>query len=309
VLAALGDVDTPVFPRSAVKPLQALPLAAIAAASPDRATGQQLAIATGSHGGEPAHVAVVASWLARIGLCETKLVCGSHWPLAESAAQTLVREGREPSPLHNNCSGKHTGFLSLAQALDEPPERYADPDSRVQRMVRRALSAMAGTDLERLPQAIDGCGVPVVAMPLRHLATAFARLAAPSGLAAEPARAAERVAAAMAAYPHMVAGSGRFDTAVITATAGAVLVKGGAEGVAAAAVRQRGIGVALKIDDGARRAAETAMAALLLAIDALDDAAGMLLAGYAEAPVTNTQGRTVGLIRPVPGWLETIPHR
>src|SRR5512132_1118735 len=168
--AAWGDVDAIVFPRSSVKPLQALPLLENGAAA--------------------------RAWLARLGRREEDLICGPHPPISREAADALIRIGREPSPLHNNCSGKHLGFLTLAMHLGAPLNDYGHPEHPVQREVRRVLSEMGGTDLSSAPVAGDGCGAPVVAMPLVAIARAFALLAAPDDLPRARATAARRVVSA-----------------------------------------------------------------------------------------------------------------
>ena len=312
VVAAWGDVAAFIYPRSAVKPLQALPLVATGAADRYRLSPAELAIACGSHAGEAQHVRTVANWLARIGCGPGALICGPHPPLSEAAARELLLRGEAPGRLHNNCSGKHAGFLTLARELGAPASSYGAPEHPVQRLVATTLAALGGLDPRALTWGIDGCGVPTFALPLAALARAFARFATADGTmddgtdgmvpSDDPAVGAPRIRAAMLSCPDFVAGSGRFDTEVIVAAAGAVLVKGGAEGVAAAALPRQGLGLALKIDDGGRRAAETAMAALLLRYAELGDAAAALLRRYAEAPVRNSQGRIVGAVRVVAGW-------
>ncbi|MFO1155164.1 MAG: asparaginase [Rhodospirillales bacterium] len=300
-IAAWGDVDAVVFPRSAVKPLQALPLIATGAAARFRLSPPELAIACGSHGGEARHVRTVAGWLARLGYGPGALVCGPHPPLNEAAAEDLVRRGEAPGRLHNNCSGKHAGFLSVARALGVSAADYDAPEHPVQRRVAATLAALAGLDARALRYGIDGCGVPAFALPLATLARAFARFAAADDND-EEAKGAPVIRAAMLSHPEFVAGTGRFDTEIIAAAAGAVLVKGGAEGVVVAALPPQGLAIAVKIDDGAKRAAEAAMAALLLRYARVGEAAAGLLRRYADAPLPNSQGRIVGAIRPIPGW-------
>jgi L-asparaginase II len=227
--------------------------------------------------------------------------------LSEAAARELMLRGEPPGRLHNNCSGKHAGFLTLARALDVPVADYGAPEHPVQKRVAATLAALGGLDPRALKRGIDGCGVPAYALPLAALARAFARfttadetMGGATGID-DPAAGASRIRAAMLSCPDFVAGSGRFDTEVIIGAAGAILVKGGAEGVAAAALPPQGLGIAVKIDDGGRRAAETAMAALLLRYAEPGDAAAVLRR-YAEAPLRNSQGRIVGAVRVVAGW-------
>ncbi|MGE5441714.1 MAG: asparaginase [Bacteroidota bacterium] len=300
--AAWGDVDAIVFPRSSVKPLQALPLLESGAAARFGVSARELALACASHSGEPDHVAAARGWLARLGRREEDLICGPHPPISREAAEALIRIGREPSPLHNNCSGKHLGFLTLAMHLGAPLKDYGHPEHPVQREVRRVLSEMGGTDLASAPVAGDGCGAPVVAMPLVAIARAFALLAAPDDLPRARATAARRVVSAMTAHPYFVGGTGRFDTLVTERAAGGILVKGGAEGVCAAALLERGLGFAVKIDDGAKRAAETAMAALLARWADGDGALRETIAAFQATSVVDTRSLSVGSIRPAPGW-------
>jgi L-asparaginase II len=210
-----GDVDRPVFGRSALKMLQALPLIESGAAETFNLSPEELALACASHGGEPFHVEAVAAWLQRIGCDETFLACGAHAPANEAAARALLLEGRAPSRLHNNCSGKHTGFLSLARRLGVDPSGYERPDHPVQRLVLAAVAEMAGLDLASMPVGIDGCTAPAAATPLRALAAAMARIADPSGLSPTRAEAARRLYAAARAHPLYVAGTGRACTAII----------------------------------------------------------------------------------------------
>jgi L-asparaginase II len=299
--AAWGDVDAAVFPRSSVKPLQALPLLESGAAARFGVSDRELALACASHGGEPEHVTIARRWLARLGRTEEDLICGPQVPITREAAEALVSLSREPSRLHNNCSGKHLGFLTLAMHLGASKD-YGDPEHPVQRKVRRVLSEMGGMDLSSASVAGDGCGVPVVAMPLVAIARAFALLAASDGLSRSRAEAARRVVSAMTAYPYLIGGTDRFDTLVTEGAAGRVLVKGGAEGVCAAALLDRGLGFAVKIDDGAKRAAEAAMAALLARYAERERALRETIAAFRVRPVLDTRSSPIGSIRPAPGW-------
>jgi L-asparaginase II len=302
LVAAWGDVDRPVFPRSAVKPIQAIPLLETGAADRFALTDAELALACASHGGAPEHLRVASDWLNRIGLGPGFLVCGPHPPICEEAAAALSRAGHSPTRLHNNCSGKHAGFLTTALHLGAPTAGYGAPDHPIQRLVRQALSEMGGVDLRESAEGADGCGVPVIAMPLSAIARGFAALADPDRLGPRRAAAVRRIVAAMAAHPDLVAGPGRFETAVMRACGGAVIVKGGAEGVCAAVLPGTGLGIAVKIDDGAKRAAETAMAALLARFASLDRRGSAALDAYLEMPVANTTGDRVGAVRLAPGW-------
>ena len=294
----LGDVARPVFPRSAVKPLQALPLVETGAADRFGFGADELAVASASHAGEPAHVALVEHMLARAGLDAAALVCGAHPPIHAPSAQALARSGREPSALHNNCSGKHAGFLCVACAMEANPAGYADPAHPVQRAVKAAIEGIAGVALEDRSRAMDGCSVPTWALPLEKLAHGFARFGTGRGLDPHRAEAAARIRAACAANPYLVAGTGRFCTRVMAHFGGRVLVKGGAEGVLCGALPEAGLGIAVKCDDGAARAAEVVMAALISRLLALDDADRGALAPLVQPGLRNWNGVEVGVLRP-----------
>jgi L-asparaginase II len=302
-LAAWGDADAVVFPRSAVKPLQALPLVESGAAARFGVSDRELALACASHGGEPEHVVIAREWLARLALSEEDLICGPQPPLTPAAAEALVRADRQPSRLHNNCSGKHLGFLTLAMQLGGPLTGYGDPDHPAQRHVRGVLAEMGEMDLSSAPVAGDGCGVPVFGMTLAAIALAFARLAELSMLSRKRAEAARRIISAMVAHPYLVGGSDRFDTLVLEGGGGAVLVKSGAEGVCAAAILGRGLGLAVKIDDGAKRASETVMAALLAKYCEQHVPFRQMVIELCRRPVLDSRGLPAGDIRPAPGWL------
>ena len=300
-ILALGDIDRPIYPRSAVKPFQALPLLETGAADALGVTEAELALACASHSAEPSHLELVGSWLARLGVDDEALVCGPHAPLHAASAEALIRAGLQPRKIHNNCSGKHTGMLTLAKHLGVSLEGYAEPEHPVQRLVRATMEELTDGAVER-DMGIDGCGLPTFAMPLRALATAFARFASPEALGPDRARAARRVGEAMRRHPQLVAGTGRCCSAVMTALPG-VLAKTGAEGVYVAAVAGRGLGIALKAEDGAGRAAEVALLAILDRLGLIDGGAAAELASFATPTLRNAAGRIVGRIAPAEGWL------
>src|SRR5262245_52330873 len=201
---ALGDVTRPVFPRSAVKALQALPLVESGAADRYRLGEEELAVACGSHGGEPAHLAVVERMLARAGLDVSALECGAHRPSHHASADALVRAGRAPSPLHNNCSGKHAGFLCVACHLGVDHHGYVASNHPVQRAVRTTIEELTGATLSEDSCGVDGCSVPTWAVPLANLARAFARFGTGRGLDAARGKAAARLRAACARHPFFI---------------------------------------------------------------------------------------------------------
>jgi len=291
IVFALGDIDAPVYPRSSLKPVQALPLIESGAADAFGLGPEQIALACASHSGEPMHTARVAAWLERIGLGEADLACGPHPVRYEPVWRDMVRRGEAPTRIHNNCSGKHTGFLTLARHWGIATQGYERHDHPVQQAVARALGELSGIDRE-LPWGVDGCTAPNFALPLSGFARALARFARPDDLAEPRARAMLRIVEAMIAHPELVAGTGRACTILMRAAQGRVAVKTGAEGVYAAIVPERGWGIAVKIDDGAGRAAETAMAAILDSLQLLgpDEAAREIL----RAPILNTRDAAVG---------------
>jgi L-asparaginase II len=240
--------------------------------------------------------------LARIGCGEADLVCGPHPPAAEGAANDLVRGGQAPSRLHNNCSGKHAGFLAACRSEGFPAEGYERAGHPLQVAVRRVLAEMGDAAIAAEEGAVDGCGVPTHPMPLAALATAYARLAAPGGLGPRRAAAVRRITGAMTAHPLLVSGSGGFDSRIIAAAAGGVICKTGAEGVHAAALPAEGLGIAVKIDDGGKRAAESAIAALIARFAQLPSPVTAMLAEAARYPLINTLGAAVGEVRPAAGW-------
>jgi len=292
-----GDMNETVYPRSAVKPIQAIPLVATGAARDLSVSDEEIALACASHTGEPAHTSRVADWLHRLGLSPADLECGAHPPGDRHSRYELYRLGQEPSPLHNNCSGKHAGFLTLCRHLGHPSQGYIDARHPVQTVVRDTLSAMTGCALDDAPCGIDGCGIPVYGIPLRGLAAAMMKFAAPESLDDKTRDAVGAIRAAMTGHPYMVAGRERFCTRVIEALAPNVLVKTGAEGTCCAAVLDQGLGIALKIDDGAGRAAEVAVAAILRGLDAIDDSRYAALRATLEPDVLNVAGLKVGVIR------------
>jgi L-asparaginase II len=296
VLFAAGNVVQPVFPRSAIKALQALPLVESGAADSYRLTDEELALACASHSGEPAHVDGVTGMLAKAMLGASALRCGVHWPLSQPAAFALARSGT-PSALHNNCSGKHAGFLCLACAMNAEIGSYWQPEHPVQREVHAVLEDLTGASLPPDRRAIDGCSVPTWAIPLENLARAFAEFGAGRNLAPARARAAARLRAACAQKPWYVAGTGRFCTEIMELLGARAYVKTGAEGVFCAALPELGLGIAIKCDDGAGRAAEAITASVIARFLPLDDAEQAALARFAQPILRNWNGIEVGALR------------
>jgi L-asparaginase II len=300
LVLAIGEVTKPVFPRSAVKALQALPLVEQGAADRFGFGDEELALACASHSGEPGHVAGVARMLAQAGLPASALRCGAHWPLSQDATLTLARSGAV-SALHNNCSGKHAGFLCVSCAMDVEmgvdPADYWRPDHPVQRQVRAVLEDVTGAVLSEDRRAIDGCSVPTWAVPLENLARGFAKFGTGHGLAPVRAAAAARLRRACAQKPWYVAGTGRFCTDIMQIFGPRVFVKTGAEGVYCGALPEQGLGIAIKCDDGAGRAAQAIMAALIARFLPLDDAERAALMPFMHPTLRNWNGFEVGALR------------
>ncbi len=296
-LLALGDVKRRVFPRSAIKAIQALPLVESGAADRYGFGPEELALACASHSGEPGHVAVVERMLARLGLGEAALKCGVHWPIHQASAQALARAGGAARAVHNNCSGKHAGFLCVACAIDADVARYMQPAHPVQRFVKDTLEALSESLLSQDVCAVDGCSVPTWALPLDKLALALARFATGTHMLPGRARAAARLREACTTHPWHVAGSGRFCTEVMQKFGSRIFLKTGAEGVYCAGLPELGIGIAVKCDDGTGRAAEVMMAATL---DRLlnNDADSAALEPFVRPQLRNWNGIVVGGMRP-----------
>ncbi len=282
VLESWGDPDHPVLPRSSVKPVQALPLVTTGAADAFGLGSVELALSCSSHNGEDGHVVALSDWLARIGCSVDDLACGTHLPLAESAAAVLLAAGDPPGPLHNNCSGKHVGFLTVCRHLGLPTDGYLSADHPLHREhVTPAMAGAFGFDPDAQHPGVDGCGIPVWAVPLGHLAAGWAGIAT-----AGPGR---RLLDAMAAEPFFVAGSDRACTRLIREAGGAAVVKSGAEGVFCGALTGTGVGIALKARDGAQRGSEAAITWLLDRLGVVD--------GAGPIPLTNHAGTRVGEVR------------
>jgi L-asparaginase II len=301
VHTALGDIERPIFPRSAIKVLQALPLVESGAADRLQLSDEELALACASHGGEERHARTAAGMLAKAGVDLTALECGAHWPYHDAAIKAMAARGAQPTALNNNCSGKHAGFVCLGCLLADGRDvhaflrGYVQPDHPVMREVTAAIQAATGCDLAHTARGTDGCSIPTYAIPLRHLARAFAKVGTGEGLRDGHARAAKRLRAAVSRAPYMVAGTGRFDTRVMERLGERVFCKVGAEGVYCAALPEAGLGVAIKMDDGnTSRACEVVMAAVIEAVVKLDEREATFMHGFSDATLSNWNGIEVG---------------
>ncbi|WP_333817327.1 asparaginase [Tabrizicola sp.] len=269
VVAAWGNPQAVIFPRSSAKMLQALPLLETGAADALGLSQAHLALSCASHEGAALHVGMAARWIADLGLTESDLRCGAHEPGDRTERDRLIRAGERPCQLHNNCSGKHSGFLTVTRHLKAGPE-YVDIDHPLQKAVRAATEEVTGETIAGW--GVDGCSAPNFAMTVGGLARAMAQYAtAREGYGARES-AMHRLTRAMAAHPDLVAGEGRACTELMRAMGGRVAIKTGAEGVFVAILPEKGLGIALKIVDGGTRGAEAAITALLARVGALDPA-------------------------------------
>ncbi|MEO7998804.1 MAG: asparaginase [Gemmatimonadaceae bacterium] len=280
--------------RSCAKPFQVMPLVESGGLQKLDWKGDELALACASHGGEPEHVAIAESMLRSIGLEEGDLACGPHEPLAARGARLLRESGHRVTRLHNNCSGKHSAMLAQAHLRGLPTKGYELIEHEVQQDALRAVALWAGMNESEIGVGIDGCGVPVFALPLANMALSYARLVT---AAARGHEAAARIVHAMTGHPFLIGGTERFDTALMQACRGKVLCKIGAEGVHTLALVDRGIGLAIKVEDGAPRAQYPAVLALLAHLGELPDPLPDSLREFAAKAVRNTRSEAVGEIR------------
>lgn len=293
LVARCGEPELDVFYRSAAKPFQALPLVEDGVVERFGLTEEELALCCASHEGEPAHLAGARSILTKCGLDESFLRCGPHPPFSEAEARALVRAGEEPRPVHNNCSGKHAGMLALAVAKGWDAEGYHELDHPVQRRMLAEVSRWSGVPEARVGTAVDGCGVACFSVPLAAMAASFARFAAAARRGEPPGR----IVAAMSRHPFMVGGTGRACTEVMTRTGSRAFVKLGAEGVYGGGLPERGLGFAIKVSDGSRRAVEVALVRVLFALGALEEHEVDALGRFARPRLRNTRGEEVGEMR------------
>lgn len=255
LLYSVGDpCEKVTFIRSASKPIQAIPIVTSGAADHYQFSDRELAIFCASHNAEQVHVETVLGILKKIGLAESALQCGRHLPLSKEAANQLLRNQQEPTEVHCNCSGKHSGMLALAQHMGWDVANYLSIEHPVQQAMRRSMATFAGMEEADIAIGVDGCGVPVFGLPVYNMALAWAHLTRPDALGAANANAARRITQAMTACPMLIAGTGRLCTGLMTHLNGRLVAKSGAEGVYCAGILEQGIGIAVKIEDGNGRA-------------------------------------------------------
>lgn len=303
---SLGPVDEQTFFRSAAKPFQTIPLIASGAAARFELTDEQIAITLASHSGEPRHTQLVSSILDQIGVDESSLLCGSHEPFDPETNSTLRAARLAPTPLHNNCSGKHAGMLALAKHLGLPLSDYISPNHPIQQMIRSTIARFAGCSADAIEIAIDGCSAPVFGLTLDQMALSYAHLVHPALLdcPASDRLAATRVVEAMTSWPQLIGGRfHRLDTDLMAVACGRIISKVGAEGVHLLGVVPcdqfpAGLGIAIKIEDGdTRRARDPVVIEILKALGLLDANQLQELSRYGGGQLTNHRGLSIGEIR------------
>jgi L-asparaginase II len=301
-----GDPHMTSVWRSGAKPFQVMPFVADGGVDDLGWGDEEIALACGSHGGEPEHVALATSMLQEIGLEEGDLACGPHEPLSPRGIRLARETGTRFSRLHNNCSGKHAAMLARAHTAGWPTAGYEHRSHSVQQCALAEVAAWTNVPLEGLAVAIDGCGLPIVALPIDRMARAYASLGAAATRGDEIPR---RVVHAMRTRPFLIGGTDRFDTIIIEETSGGVVTKVGAEGVHSAAVPDLGIGIAIKVEDGAPRAQYAALLYLLQRLGVLPDTLSPRLADILRKPIRNTRNEVVGQIHPAELCCMKVPER
>lgn len=295
VLLSSGNPEHVAYFRSAQKPLSALAVVQTGAADRFGLTETELSVCCASHSGSRMHVETVQGILDKLGLDETALQCGVHDPGDAEERRRLVREGQAPSPLHNNCSGKHAGMLASTLALGAPVQTYLERDHPLQRLISRNVAIMTGVPEDGLRYGVDGCGAPVIAVSVLAMATSYARLANPDGLSDDLRAAATRIMAATALAPDMVSAPGAFNSELLAAGEGRLIAKGGAEGAFLVGLRDpRRLGLAMKFADGSGRAIAPVTLAALEAVGGLSPSARGQLERFASPPIHNCHGAHVG---------------
>lgn len=298
IIAAYGDPKKKTYWRSAAKPFQVIPLVEAGGLEHFGFTGEELAFMTSSHNGEERHVDTALSILNKLGQTPETLECGTAAPMYQKAASSLLKKGGSFNPLTNPCSGKHTSMLALALIRNYPLASYSDPAHPVQHEMFRTVSQITGVAIKDFTIGIDGCGVPVFGLPLLQMAKAYALLAKPDNLPDIRANTLRIIASAMTSHPYFVAGTNRLDTALMETTKGRILAKLGAEGVYCVSVMDQGIGIALKIEDGNKRAIDPVITELLSRLGFLSENELLSLQNYHTPLVKNHRGEIIGTIKP-----------
>jgi len=299
VLYYVGDPERITFARSAVKPIQAIPVIESGAADKFQLEDRDLSLFCSSHSSEEQHTSTVEKLLQKASLTNQELRCGSHIPFSDAVYRSLIVAGKEPTTIHSNCSGKHTGMLLTATFLEESLTDYYKVEHPVQQRILQVMSEIADYPKEQIELGTDGCGVPVFALPLQKLAHAFARLASPKCFEPKRAHAIERITNAMTTHPEMVAGTDRFCTDFMKVGNGRFFGKLGAESVYCIGDKETGIGIAVKIEDGdTKRALYPFVMELLVQLHLLTDNELERLSSYHRPKIRNTRNEIIGQVVP-----------
>ena len=297
VVDSIGNAQLPMFWRSAAKPFQVLPFVEQGGVEKFGLTQKELAILVSSHSGEDMHVALIEGILKKLGLSTDVLDCGPARPMNSRAAKALTEQHKKPQPVHNACSGKHSGILALCQMLGLQVDGYTMPEHPAQKLMHAAVADAAQIPKEELEIGIDGCGVPVFYLPLSHMALAYARLARPEkGGWGEKQAAVQQVRDAMIAYPEVVGGTGRIDTIVSRLTQGRVIAKIGADAVYCLASKEKGIGAAFKIEDGSYAAVNPMVIGVLKRLNFITEEEHKVLLEKFPPVLKNHRGDCIGTI-------------
>ena len=292
-----GDRERPIYPRSAIKPLQAIPVVTSGAAAGLKMNSAELALCCASHSGERVHTEKVAGWLERLGLDDTDLECGPQMPSDQEAAEELIQSGKNPSSLHNNYYGKHAGMLATAIHNKKSISGYTKPDHLVELHLIRLMSNLGDLDLFNTARGVDGCGIPVFGIPVESLALAMAKFADPDVLSQSEKEACIQIREACGKNPVMISGTNKIHTLIQAETADKAVVKGGAEGVYTAAINSLGLGVCIKVDDGAGRAASVVMLHVLHKLNILNEESVKKIKAFGVEDIRNWSGTLVGEVR------------
>jgi L-asparaginase II len=300
MVASIGDPKAITYFRSAAKPFQAIPLITSGAADAFGFSEEEIALACASHSGEASHVRIAALMLERIGLNEAHLHCGAHLPFYEKEAERMLRVGEFATQLHNNCSGKHAGMLALAKHIEADIATYENLDNPVQQAGLEAVAKFTEVPAAKIKIGIDGCAAPNFALSLHAMATAFTNLVRPDRLDDKTRKASERIVSAMTTFPELIGGSERLDTMLMEAALGKIISKVGADGVWLCGVLPsekypRGLGIALKIEDGDDKRARPVVAVEVL--KQLGIFNNGELSELSPMPIKNRRGDIVGQVQ------------
>lgn len=296
VLKSWGDVEKAIYPRSSVKSIQAIPFVESGAIEKYNLSNKHIALACASHNGEGVHTTAVKEWLSIMTLSESDLRCGCHAPLDEKTESELLLQNIPFSQLHNNCSGKHSGILSSVLMMNEEVRNYLNKDHPVQRKIKSTIEQMSSCSIPENDWGVDGCGVPTYYTPLKALSLAMARIGTPASLNSERALSCRKINSAVVTGPYYVGGRNRFCTNTMIAAESKLLVKGGAEGVYVASYLNGDIGIALKVRDGGKRAAEIALAYVLSQYKN-EQSFALYLQNFLQTPLKNWVSTEIGGIR------------